>query len=281
MPSTRGLVGAAGEYYVAAELSRRDWLATVTIKNSPGADVLAQRLDRRRIVAIQTKTASPGSHFRLNVKDEALGERDNEWYVLVSLRGDEERPAFYVVPRHVMAAIVYLEHRDWLHHHDRLRAPVRTSQQRKANPMRTIRASWIEGYRENWALLDGSAWDAPFLADPVFLDLAAEVPLSRYLSQLERDTSEMMANFTEQEWQDARREMTQVLIGRARQGRPIAYSDLAQRVRSISFDYYDPLRNKMLGEICASEDKQGHGASDELACWVAEYEFVTRYWQQH
>jgi hypothetical protein len=138
MPSTRGLVGAAGEYYVAAELSRRDWLATVTIKNSPGTDVLAQRLDRRRIVAIQTKTASPGSHFRLNVKDEAPGERDNEWYVLVSLRGDEERPTFYVIPRHVMAAIVYLEHRDWLHHHDRLRAPMRTSQQRKANPMRTI-----------------------------------------------------------------------------------------------------------------------------------------------
>jgi hypothetical protein len=37
--------------------------------------------------------------------------------------------------------------------------------------------SWIEGYRENWALLDGSAWEAPFLADQVFLDLAAEVPL--------------------------------------------------------------------------------------------------------
>ena len=29
-----GLTGAAGEYYVAAELSRRGWLATVTIKNA-------------------------------------------------------------------------------------------------------------------------------------------------------------------------------------------------------------------------------------------------------
>ena len=33
---TTGLTGAAGEYYVAAELSRRGWLATVTIKNAPG-----------------------------------------------------------------------------------------------------------------------------------------------------------------------------------------------------------------------------------------------------
>lgn len=170
-------MGAAGEYYVAAELSRRDWLATVTIKNSPGTDVLAQRLDRRRIVAIQTKTASPGSHFRLNVKDEAPGERDNEWYVLVALGGDHERSTFFVVPRHVMAAIVYLEHRDWLHQLDRLRAPVRVGHQRKANPMRTIRGVWIEGYKEKWELLDGSAWEAPFLADPIFLELAHEVPL--------------------------------------------------------------------------------------------------------
>jgi hypothetical protein len=25
----------------------------------------------------------------------------------------------------------------------------------------------------------------------------------------------------------------------------------------------------------------GRDASDELACWVAEYEFVTRYWREH
>ena len=34
------LIGAAGEYYVAAELSRSGWLATVTLKNARGIDVL-------------------------------------------------------------------------------------------------------------------------------------------------------------------------------------------------------------------------------------------------
>jgi hypothetical protein len=91
LPSATGLTGAAGEYHVAAELSRRDWLATVTIKNSPGTDVLAQRRDRRRIVALQTKTASRGSLFRLSVKDEDPGERDNEWYALVALGELTER----------------------------------------------------------------------------------------------------------------------------------------------------------------------------------------------
>jgi hypothetical protein len=55
---TDGLIGAAGEYYVAAELSRRGWLATVTVKNAPGTDVLAQRADTGRMFAVQTKTAS-------------------------------------------------------------------------------------------------------------------------------------------------------------------------------------------------------------------------------
>ncbi|HSI36145.1 MAG TPA: hypothetical protein VK986_21355, partial [Tepidisphaeraceae bacterium] len=48
-----GLTGAAGEYHVAAELSRRGRLATVTIKNSPGTDVLAQRRDRSAMVAAE------------------------------------------------------------------------------------------------------------------------------------------------------------------------------------------------------------------------------------
>ena len=120
----------------------------------------------------------------------------------------------------------------------------------------------------------------------------------------------MTNGFTEQEWLDAGREMTDVLIGRARQGRPIAYSDLVTHIESIRLDYFDPLLNKMLGEISSSENGQGRGmltvlvvykdgdmkpgpgffelatalgrdASDELACWVAEYEYVTRYWQQH
>jgi hypothetical protein len=60
-----GLTGAAGEYYVAAELSRRGWLATVTIKNSPGTDVLAQRLGTGRVVSIQVKTAGFGNRSSL------------------------------------------------------------------------------------------------------------------------------------------------------------------------------------------------------------------------
>jgi len=177
MPSATGLTGATGEYYVAAELSRRGWLATVTIKNSPGSDVLAQTLDRRRIVAIQTKTASPGTAaFTLGLKDERPGERDNEWYVFVALGDLSERADFYVVPRHVVAALAYLEHKEWMADRGRLHSRSRSGV-RNENDRRSMKPSWIAGYSERWDLLEHSAWTVPYLGEPIFLDLASDFGL--------------------------------------------------------------------------------------------------------
>jgi len=49
------LTGAAGEYYVAAELSCLGWLATVTIKNAPGTDVLPVRFSSLCILPVGTQ----------------------------------------------------------------------------------------------------------------------------------------------------------------------------------------------------------------------------------
>src|SRR4051812_11084460 len=91
-----GLTGAAGEYFVAAELSLRGWLATVTIKNAPGIDVLAQNLDTRATVAIQTKTAGYGNEFQLRDKCEIPTAAQNEWYVFVKLHEPRIRPSFFI-----------------------------------------------------------------------------------------------------------------------------------------------------------------------------------------
>lgn len=192
MPSATGLTGAAGEYHVAAELSRRDWLATVTIKNAPGTDVLAQRRDGRHVIAIQTKT-STGTGFRLGVKDEIPAGREHEWYVLVSLGALLERPKFYVLPRHVLNALVYLEHREWLANSGRLHGFARVDTVRKTNPQRSIRSSWISDYLERWDLLDDSAWKAPFLGAPVFLELADDLPLPPDYRPLRRGRKRRLA----------------------------------------------------------------------------------------
>jgi hypothetical protein len=152
-----GLIGAAGEYHVAAQLSMRGWLATVTIKNSPGTDVLAQHATTGRVVAIQTKTTSQrGASLVLGRKDEIPDPAGRGWYVLVAMRGTEERPVFYVIPRNHVAALMWVGHRAWLS------APGRAGHVRKDSPVREIRPGHVESYRERWDALEDDAARMPY-----------------------------------------------------------------------------------------------------------------------
>jgi hypothetical protein len=54
------LCGVAGEYFVAAELSRRGYIASITLRNTRGVDVLASNQDATRSVGIQVKTSQRG-----------------------------------------------------------------------------------------------------------------------------------------------------------------------------------------------------------------------------
>jgi len=47
------ITGVAGEYFVAAELSRRGWIAVLTLKNTPNIDLIATTPDGKRAVNIQ------------------------------------------------------------------------------------------------------------------------------------------------------------------------------------------------------------------------------------
>ena len=55
-PSSQ-LTGVAGEYFVAAELSRRGFIASITMRNSPGIDTLATDIRAKKAVTIQCKTS--------------------------------------------------------------------------------------------------------------------------------------------------------------------------------------------------------------------------------
>jgi hypothetical protein len=167
----RGLTGACGEYHVAAELSRRGWLATVTIKNSPGTDVLAQHLETGRVVMIQTKTASPGSNFRLKSSDERVARNDNEWYALVGLRGVDERPDFYLLPRNHVALHLYVGHRHWLSE------PGRGGRPRVDSSIRSIYRADVVPYQERWELLEHANTDIPYGLPDWLLKRAASIGL--------------------------------------------------------------------------------------------------------
>jgi hypothetical protein len=139
-----GLIGAAGEYYVAAELSRRGWLATVTVKNAPGTDVLAKDRQTGFMVSIQTKTTTGSRSFLLSKRDEEKpAEGGHEWYALVQLRERrEERPNFYVIPR----AIARGEQTRW-----------------RDTGMRTIERRDVEAWNDRWDLLGTRGSELPEL----------------------------------------------------------------------------------------------------------------------
>ena len=83
----------AGEYFVAAELSRRGWIATLTLKNTPNIDAIATTLDGSRTINIQVKTRSIGNRqgWILNKGIETILPGNNFYIAFVDLVEKEEK----------------------------------------------------------------------------------------------------------------------------------------------------------------------------------------------
>lgn len=90
--------GIAGEFFVAAELSKRGWIATLTAKNTPDVDVLASQPTGDVHARIQVKTRSPAYTYahRVGRTLRLVGERD--FLVLVDLGAEDEGPVYWVIP---------------------------------------------------------------------------------------------------------------------------------------------------------------------------------------
>src|SRR5688572_2605946 len=72
------LSGVAGEYFVAAELSRRGYVASLTLRNTRGIDILASNADATRSVGIQVKSKQGrGADWLLRKKVEMLDLAEN------------------------------------------------------------------------------------------------------------------------------------------------------------------------------------------------------------
>lgn len=110
MPSEIGKqeLGMAGEYYVAAELARRGWIVTLTLKNSPIADILAFREDKG-LRLVQVKTCRGGAlTWLMNEKHENANEA--LIFVLVNLYADES-PIYYLFNSEEVAQRISTRHK--------------------------------------------------------------------------------------------------------------------------------------------------------------------------
>lgn len=108
------LVGVAGEYFVAAELSLRGVIASVTLRNSRGIDIIASNADASKTVSIQVKSNKSGkAKWILSKKSESFCS-NNHFYVFVALHAIGLRPDFYIVPSSDVAEYISRSHTEWL-----------------------------------------------------------------------------------------------------------------------------------------------------------------------
>ncbi|MEW6518678.1 MAG: hypothetical protein AB1461_04630 [Thermodesulfobacteriota bacterium] len=139
--------GVAGEYFVAGELSKRGYIASITLRNTKGIDILASSADATKTVGIQVKTRQgKGRDWVLSEKAEDYHSSEL-FYVFVNLRGLEERPEFFVVPSKTVAAFIKNDHKQWL------ATPGRHGQKHNDTTMRRFHDE-AEKFLEAWGLLD-------------------------------------------------------------------------------------------------------------------------------
>ena len=144
MPSGRGLQttnkgaltavqsGVAGEYLCAGELSRQGFVASITLRNSKGVDILVTKENASKKVAIQVKTNyGTSARWVLGQKAEDYYAKDL-FYVFVNLNHGEA-PDYYIVPSKTVADTIKGYYKEWL------KTPGRKGQKHNENPMRTFR----------------------------------------------------------------------------------------------------------------------------------------------
>lgn len=139
------LAGVGGEYLVAGELSRRGLIASITLRNTRGVDILASNCELDHSVGIQVKTSqSKNAKWLLNKKAESLAD-DDLFYVFVRLNGLEQ-PKYHIVPSGTVAEYTRRTHQDWL------ATPGKNGQPHKDNPNR-IFEDRADEHLDRWDVL--------------------------------------------------------------------------------------------------------------------------------
>ena len=114
MKLSKQLSGIAGEYYVAAELSRRGYLAAITLRNSNGLDILVSNIDGNKIFSIQVKSTQNKRKWILSKKVETEFSA-KKYFVFVNIPSNINlSPEYTIIHSKILADHIYKGHRDWL-----------------------------------------------------------------------------------------------------------------------------------------------------------------------
>jgi len=165
MASQSSLLGAAGEYFVMAELLRRGYIAALAPQGVPNADIVVTDVEGGRLCSIQVKTRRDlGSDGGWHMKAKHEGIRAAQlFYCLVNFgKTADDRPTVHVLPSTLVADVLSAMHRRWLAKPGKKGQSHKDTQMRRLLPdyTRTLgpadnpyAAGWLDKYRDAWHLL--------------------------------------------------------------------------------------------------------------------------------
>lgn len=150
------LIGAAGEHYCMTQLLLRGYLAALTPRGAPDADILVHSPNGTVMAEIQVKSRSGrhGRGWRMSEKNER-NVRECLFYCFVDF-GHPYHWSVYVMPSEDVAAYLKESHAEWL------ATPGKQGQQHNdwagrfvspERPTQGFPGKWMESYREGWDLL--------------------------------------------------------------------------------------------------------------------------------
>lgn len=124
------LAGVAGEYFVAAELSRRGYIASITLRNTKGIDIVCSNQEATKTVSIQVKTTRDSTRSWILDKKADNFRAKNLFYVFVTLNNGLTAPDYFVIPSEIVAKYTSADHKKFL------ATPGRDGKKHNDNPVR-------------------------------------------------------------------------------------------------------------------------------------------------
>ena len=141
-------VGNAGEYYIAARLSEKDFTVTITLGRAEKYDILALSPKGKFIkISVKTTQVDKAKSFPLSVKDEK-GEAKDFYYAFVKLNKFKSEPDFWIIPSEVACPLIRDAHKKWE------KTPNRRGETHGFSKMRRLPVEITEGdkkyYSDGW-----------------------------------------------------------------------------------------------------------------------------------
>lgn len=160
----KNLRGAAGQFIVAGELSRRGFVAALTMGNCPGTDILVSNRTATKAAHIQVKTFIPGAK-KCSVGQKAEKEYGQNFFRILAGIPDDDASLgsaeYFIIPAEEMAKEIRRSHQIWE------QTPGKKGQKRNATKFRAVllppgtnRSGWsVKKFLNRWDLIEKALAD--------------------------------------------------------------------------------------------------------------------------